>query len=528
MTEQDKISDDENADLFSNQQLISDFFPGVVYIYDTAKSQLSYVSKKITDLLGYSFEDVKSWNHDFTKMVFADDVDAVKQQLEKYHSLNDRETHSFDCRFNRKDDGWRYFRTQGSVLRRGENGKPSSILFIAQDITDQLQSEEELKKSRELMKDVEHMLEFGTWNWDFVKNKIERSIGVYALMGYEDTIRDQINALSAEEQYGFYLEHLHPEDRERLDTIVKRSTEAREDYEIEYRLLARNGEEKIIHSMAKAVKAENGSLIKMIGIISDITKVTRFRKEIESYVAELNRSNKELEEFAYVASHDLQEPLRKIITFSDRLQDKFGTILGTEGKAYLSRMTIATENMRMLIDNLLEFSRITRNSDTFVLTDLNAIVEGAKLELELKIEETAAVIEQQVLPSIVCNAPQIKQLFINILSNSLKFRKPGSETLIQVRSEAVAHAEKIKENLSPLLEYYKISISDNGIGFEREYAERIFQIFQRLHGKSEYPGSGIGLAICKKIVDQHNGIIRVDSNPDKGSVFTVFLPVQHP
>lgn len=521
MIEQGKISDDEHADLF-------DYFPGVVYIYDTAKAQLSYVSKKITDLLGYSFEDVKSWDNDFMKMVFTDDVDTVRKQLETYRTLPDKETHSFDCRFNRKGDGWRYFRTQGSVLRRGEDGKPASLLFIAQDITEQLQSQEELRKSRELIKDVEHMLEFGTWNWDFVRNKIERSLGVFILMGYDEATREQINSLSMEEQYSFFLQHLHSEDRERLDSVIKKSIEAKSDYEIEYRLLSKNGEEKIIHSMAKAVKADDGSLTKMIGIITDVTKVTRFRKEIESYVAELNRSNKELEEFAYVASHDLQEPLRKIITFSGRLQDKFGTTLGTEGNAYLSRMTIATENMRLLIDNLLEFSRITRNSDVFTLTDLNAIMEDARIELELKIEETAAVIEQQLLPSIVCNAPQIKQLFVNLLSNSLKFRKPGAETLIQIRSEAVAHAEKIKENLSPILEYYKISITDNGIGFEREYAERIFQIFQRLHGKSEYPGSGIGLAICKKIVDQHNGIIRVDSNPDKGSVFTVFLPVHHP
>ena len=235
-----------------------------------------------------------------------------------------------------------------------------------------------------------------------------------------------------------------------------------------------------------------------------------------------------MEEFAYVASHDLQEPLRKIITFSDRLQAKYGEILGTEGKAYLSRMTVATENMRILIDNLLELSRITRNNDAFTLTDLNIIMEDARYELELKIEETAAVIEQRTLPAIVCNGTQIKQLFVNLLSNSLKFRKPNSRTFIRIDSETVTHAEKIQVGLSPILEYYKISIADNGIGFDKEYAERIFQIFQRLHGKSEYPGSGIGLAICKKIVDQHNGIISVDSRPDNGSVFTVFLPVQHP
>lgn len=515
-------------DLFSNQQLISDFFPGVIYIYDTTKGQLSYVNKKITDLLGYSFDDVKSWDNDFMKMVFSDDVEAVRGQLEKYQALGDKETHSFDARFNYKGDGWRYFRSQGSVLKRGEDGKPASLLFIAQDITHQLQSEEELRKSKELMKDVEHMLEFGTWTWDLTKNKIERSLGVFAMMGYDEATLNELAQKDLDYQYRFYLQHLHVEDRDRLDAVIKASLEAGTDYEMEYRLITRSGEEKIIHSMAKVVKGENQVPTKLIGISSDITKVTRFRKEIESYVAELNRSNKELEEFAYVASHDLQEPLRKIITFSDRLQHKYAEVLGSEGKIYLSKMTVATENMRMLIDNLLEFSRITRNSDAFTLTDLNAVMEEARLELDLKIEETGALIDQQPLPSIVCNAPQIRQLFVNLLSNALKFRKPETQTRISIRSENVSHAEKLKEGLSPILDYYKISITDNGIGFEKEYAERIFQIFQRLHGKSEYPGSGVGLAICKKIADQHNGVIRVDSTTGEGSVFTVFLPVQHP
>lgn len=509
------------------QDLIYEYFPGIVYIYDAGTGHLSYVSRKITDLLGYSRDDISSWNQDWMQMVFKDDVDLVKKELLSYADLQGDETRSFQARYNRKGDAWRYFRTQGSVLKRDADGKPASILFIAQDITEQLHSEEELKKSRELIREVEHMLEFGTWDWDFVKNKIERSTGVYAIMGYDETMQAHLNDLPENEQYEFYMGHIFAEDRARAETVIKNGILEKTDYEVEYRILSKTGEEKIIHSKAKAVLGDNGQLIKLLGVVSDVTRVTRFRREIESYVEELNRSNKELEEFAYVASHDLQEPLRKIVTFSDRLLAKFGGVLGNEGVAYLSRMTVATENMRILIDNLLEFSRITRSADAFTLTDLNALMEDAKSELELKIEEADAVIAQEQLPSIVCNAPQIRQLFVNLLGNSLKFRDPGIETRIHISSSPLTQAKKAALGFPTQREYYEMSFTDNGIGFEKEYAERIFLIFQRLHGKSEYPGSGVGLAICKKIVDQHGGIIHADSTPGKGSVFTVFLPVQH-
>lgn len=511
----------------AEQDEIYDYFPGIVYIYDTGSGHLSYVSKKITDLLGYSPDDVSSWKTDWMQMVFKDDVDLVRKELLAYEDLKGSETRSFQSRYNRKGDAWRYFRTQGNVLKRDADGKPASILFIAQDITDQLHSEEELKKSRELIRDVEHMLEFGTWDWDFVRDKIDRSAGIYTIMGYEESKGEELKSLPAQEQYEFYIGHIIPEDRPHAESVIQGGIREKRDYEVEYRILSKTGEEKIMHSKAKAVLGDNGQLLKLLGVTSDVTRVSRFRKEIESYVAELNRSNKELEEFAYVASHDLQEPLRKIVTFSDRLLAKFRDALGSEGVAYLSRMTVATENMRILIDNLLEFSRITRSVDAFALTDLNVILEDAKSELELKIEEGGAVIIQDTLPSIICNAPQIRQLFVNLLGNSLKFRNPGVEPRIHIASHALSQAEKIAEGFSPGKEYYSISITDNGIGFEKEYAERVFLIFQRLHGKSEYPGSGVGLAICKKIVDQHGGSIRADATPGKGSIFTVFLPVQH-
>jgi PAS domain S-box-containing protein len=495
----------------TEQDAIYDYFPGIVYIYDTGTGHLSFVSKRITELLGFSAEDVLSWKDEWMQLVFKDDVDLVRQELTHYAGLKNDETRSFQARYNRKGDSWRYFRTQGNVLKRDAEGKPLSILFIAQDITDQLRSEEELRKSKELGKEIEHMLEFGTWDWNVVEGKFERSAGVYAILGYEESMAASVAALPESEQYEFYMGHIVPEDRPRVDAVLQKAIRDKTDYEVEYRIRLKTGEEKIIHGKAKTVMGDDGSVIKIIGAISDVTRAIRHQEEIENYLAELGRSNKELEEFAYVASHDLQEPLRKIVTFSDRIQAKYAQVLGSEGMTYLSRMTVATENMRILIDNLLEFSRVSRSDEVFTPTDLNQILEDATSELELKIEEAGAVIEHDKLPTIVCNGPQIRQLFANLLGNSLKFRRPGIPTRIRISNI------QTKEGTT-------ITFADNGIGFEQEYAERIFLIFQRLHGKSEYPGSGVGLAICKKIVDQHGGTITAESIPGSGSVFTIYLP----
>ena len=224
-----------------------------------------------------------------------------------------------------------------------------------------------------------------------------------------------------------------------------------------------------------------------------------------------NMDNKELEEFVYVASHDLQEPLRKITSFSERLKDKLPTDLDPDIQMYLSRILVATKNMRNLIENLLEFSRTSRFSEPFAEIDLNEILSQVKADLELKIEETNTVIHSDNLPVIEGIALQMRQLFTNLFTNAIKFKLPEKAPVITIKSR-------------DLNNMYEIIVKDEGIGFEQEYANRIFQIFQRLHGKAEYPGSGIGLAICKKIVDNHHGDIVAKSALGKGAEFIITIP----
>lgn len=243
---------------------------------------------------------------------------------------------------------------------------------------------------------------------------------------------------------------------------------------------------------------------------------------------DLQYVNKELEEFAYVASHDLQEPLRKITTFSSRLNEKFKASLGDEGGMYLDRIVASANNMRMFIESLLDFSRVSRVEAVQQFTDLNFIMKQVKADLELAIEETNCVISSDKLPSISASPTQMKQLFTNIVSNAIKFRKTGSTPEIQIKATELPKDECVYFSLDARQKYYKISVIDNGIGFAEEYASKIFKAFQRLHGKSEFPGTGLGLAICKKIVDQHAGRIFAEGEPGNGACFNIILPVGMP
>ncbi len=245
--------------------------------------------------------------------------------------------------------------------------------------------------------------------------------------------------------------------------------------------------------------------------------------ERDRLIARLQESNRELENFAYVASHDLREPTRKIIAFGERLSAKYGPSLGAEGQLYLDRMVQAAHRMQSLVDSLLSFSRIGRPDQEFALTDLEKTRETVLSNLEIKIAKTAAKISFEALPVLQANSTQMEQLFQNLLANALKFHRPNEPPQIEVRCQT-----GLTEGLPPALRsgfsYVRIEFRDQGIGFEQEEADRIFQLLERLNGRSEYEGSGIGLAICKKIVDNHRGMISAESTPGQGARFTVWLP----
>lgn len=265
------------------------------------------------------------------------------------------------------------------------------------------------------------------------------------------------------------------------------------------------------------VQVTTGSRI-FTGIIHDLTKQKADEHKLLAYAEELERSNRELEEFAYVSSHDLQEPLRKIQAFGSRIEEMEAAHLSKKGKDYLGRMLSASMRMQGLINDLLSFSRVSAKTKTFDPVDLNIVMREVLSDLEILIQETEARITVKPLPVIDADATQMRQLFQNLISNAIKFRGANPpEVVIESKEADGAMAQS---------GFINLSFADKGIGFEEKYLDRIFQIFQRLDGR-KFDGSGIGLAICRRIANKHGGTITARSTPGNGATFFVTLKKSH-
>ena len=260
----------------------------------------------------------------------------------------------------------------------------------------------------------------------------------------------------------------------------------------------------------------------------EIAERKRAEETLKSFAAKLEQSNRELEDFASVAAHDLQEPLRKIQTFGERLRAKLDGALTTESVDYLERMQNAAVRMRTLINDLLTFSRVTTEGSSFVRVDLSETTQDVVSDLEVGLEEDDARVTIDQMMTIDADPLQMRQLLQNLISNGVKFRRPEEPPVIRISGRLLnGHGDHSADDYGgPQL--YEITVVDNGIGFEERYLERIFTIFQRLHGRGQYEGTGIGLAVCRKIAERHGGTITAKSTPDNGSKFIVQLPVKHP
>jgi len=270
-------------------------------------------------------------------------------------------------------------------------------------------------------------------------------------------------------------------------------------------------------------------------IITDLTEkkkneniILEYQKDLESKNIELVQSNAELASFAYIASHDLQEPLRKIQTFASRIVEIDFNNLSEGGREHLNRMQNSAKRMQTLIDDLLTYSRTNTVEREFKNTDLNLLIEEVKADLKEELYQKNVTVEATENCDVVIIPFQFRQLFYNLISNSIKFSNPLNRPVIQIRSQVEKGKKLREESLFKEQNYCHISISDNGIGFEQQYSEKIFELFQRLHGKAQYNGTGIGLAIVKKIVENHRGIITAKSEINKGATFDIYIPTTLP
>lgn len=357
---------------------------------------------------------------------------------------------------------------------------------------------------------------FGSWKLNLETDKYTFSDNEYRLLGCEPQ--------SFEASKENYLKFVHPDD---LEFVIQNTKNAIIDNHLPpftYRVIKKDGEIRYFKGMGKVVtiSSENKTYI---GTTRDITAEIQDNILTEERNRELESNNKELSAFNYIASHDLQEPLRKIETFLSRLISKDYDKLSESGQQYISSIQKSTNRMRVLIEDLLQFSRTNRTEKTYETSDLNFLLENAKIDLAEIIEEKKAIIENDVLPTLDVISFQIQQLFINLIGNSLKYSKENNTPIIKINySIVIAKDEEFLPNTHH--EYHKITVEDNGIGFDQEYAKKIFILFNRLHNKNEYKGTGIGLAICKKIVENHKGFIFAKGVINEGSIFSIYLPVE--
>ncbi len=399
-----------------------------------------------------------------------------------------------------------------AVPMRNDQGDIISLLGITRDITDRKEAEENIRQSNERFEKVTQATNDAIWDWDIVNDNFYRGNGFNTLFGYE--INKNIQA-SDFWQENFYSEDL-PMIKESLQKVIEDPNATH--WQQEYRVVKNTGETATVIDRGIIIRSNTGKAIRMVGAMTDITHRKEYEEslkllneKLELHTKELAISNKELEQFAYVASHDLQEPLRMVTSFLTQLEKKYGDTIDDKGKQYIYFAVDGAKRMRQIILDLLEFSRIGKQKYQFELVNINELISDVLLLLAKRIEETNAIIEFDNLPLIKSHKTPLSQVFQNLISNALKYRHKDKAPIIKISCIEIPG-------------YWMFSIKDNGIGINEQYFEKIFIIFQRLHNKDEYTGTGIGLSIVKKIINNLEGKIWVESEEGKGTVFYFTIP----
>jgi len=385
------------------------------------------------------------------------------------------------------------------------------------NITSQKKQRLILEERELLLKEAEALANMGSWKWDGSTQTMVWSDGLYKILNK--------NPETFTPSWSSFFENVYSEDGDLLDDLLKKAIANQEGSTFEYRVEI-DGVLRYLSLTSKPRKSNTKSEVDILGTVIDVTDQKMYEAQLQQYTAELKRSNEDLEQFAYVASHDLQEPLRKIRAFGDRLSSRYKKQLDDQGEDYIKRMQSASVRMQSLIEDLLAFSRLAQSKDVFQRIDMNAIMEDVREDLDIQIKREQAVLKIGKVPFLVGEKMQIRRLFQNLINNAIKFHKPNEVPTVEVFGRAVKWLE-VKNQLGVVLPdspYVMITVKDNGIGFDERFNEKIFNIFQRLHGRTEYEGTGIGLAICRKIVANHKGYITARSKEDVGSEFIVVLP----
>lgn len=509
-------------------QKITDATPAIIVTYNVQTGLYTYISEGLEKILGYTVEEVmEKGTAFFLQIIHPDDrepfVEKNRKALDEANAVSNKKglIVEFSYRLKHRDGRYRWFHTYGTVFDTDEEGKVAHVLNITLDVTEQKQAIETIQEQEYFIQQIADASPTVLYLFDVPTQSVAYiNREAFFVLGYlPEEIVEQGSNITAQ----LY----HPDDWHLLPArkqSQKNFQQADSMIQYECRIKHKEGDYRWLLVREIVFKTDDkGAITQIIGAALDISRRKDMERTILQNAHQLEQSNASLEEFAYVASHDLKEPLRKISTFGDRLVASQMDKLSDDGKIYLTKIVDASQRMQNMISDLLSISMISGNK-VFERVSLQTLLEETLQTLEYKIEQQNAVIKYEGLPEANVVASQFRQLFQNLISNSLKFVREGVQPVIRITCQTL-NAEAVGPyQLRKAPRYLQLRFSDNGIGFENEYAQKIFAIFHRLHGRSEYEGSGIGLAICKKIAEHHGGVIFASGVSGEGAAFTLIIP----
>lgn len=477
-------------------------------------------SKSFLEIFGLD-PNVQPTRDELVEKIHPDDLGIRKRAHEQSLVTGNLE---YEFRVMPKEGETRWVKTRGTVVF-DEDNKPVKLAGTVLDITDEKLTLLALKNSEQKFRILADTLPALVWIADASGHLYYFNRSVYEYSGLSEVTLNKVG----------WLDIVHPDDRESNLKAWIQSVETGEPFIFEHRFRRHDGVYRWQLSRAVPQYNANGQIEMWVGSSTDIHDHRIFTDELEKQVQErtvelrnsneaLVKSNTELAQFAYVASHDLQEPLRKIQTFTTLINEMEKGKLSDRGMEIFKRIRSTADRMQQLVIDLLSYSRVNKVDNHFAKTDLTYLMDSILNELEESVEQRKIRVQVDPLPTITAIPFQMEQLFTNLLSNSVKFSDPQKASELHVRYAFLPAGSLEIPALKKEFSYHQFEIADNGIGFDNEYREKIFQVFQRLHGKEAFPGTGIGLAICKKIIDNHQGAMIAHGEVGKGATFTIYIP----
>lgn len=500
-------------------RLASEIADIVTWDLNVQTQELIY-SDNLTELFGLE-KKIKISRPQVLSRIYPDDLELLEKAYKIALKTN---IYKYEARFVKPDNTIVWIRVHGKIFF-DELRNPTKMLGTIMNITDEKNNQEVLMKSEEKFRVLADSMPQFVWTGDVMGN----------LDYFNQSLYDFCSITKEDVEQNGWLQIIHPDDREENINIWMEAIKSGDEFLFEHRFRRHDGEYRWHFSRAIPQKDIEGNIQMWVGTSSDIQDQRDFTNQLEKEVhdrteeleiknRDLINMNIELQSFAYISSHDLQEPLRKIQTFASRLSELDDGNISAKAKGYLERIEVSAKRMQTLIQDLLTYSRTNSADRVFVKTSLDEIIEEVIMDFSERIEEKNAVIDLHRLGEVTIIPFQFRQLLHNLIGNALKFSRKGIPPRIEIKAQRVIGSKLSFKVDYPEKNYFCLKITDNGIGFDDDYKERIFEVFQRLNTESEYSGTGIGLAIVKKIIENHKGVIKAQSEKGKGASFKIYLP----